>query len=63
MKSYLLVKSNCLEEDRTMFGDYEINITDEGRNYLGTPISTREYIEDYCRSKAAEWMDEIEVLS
>ena len=63
MKSYLLVKSNCLEEARTMFGDYEINITDEGRNYLGATIGTREYTEDYCRSKVAEWMDEIEVLS
>ena len=46
-----------------MFRDHEMNITDEGRNYLGAPIGTREYIKDYCRSKITEWMDENEVLS
>ena len=51
VKSYLLVKSNYLEE---VFRDHHMNITNEERNYLGSPISTSDYIKDSCKSKVAE---------
>ena len=63
MKSYLLVKSNHLEEAKSVFGDHQINITNEGRNYLRSPIGTSDYVEDSCRSKVAEWIGEIKILS
>ena len=63
MKSYLVVKDDCLDEATAIFRDSNINITKEGRNYLGSPIGTSSFIEEFVKAKISGWMDEIEVLS
>ena len=42
-KTHLLVKTSHLEEARAVFKKDGINITDEGRKYLGAPIGSKEY--------------------
>ena len=63
LKSYLVVKDDRLDEATPIFGDSNINITKEGRSYLGSPIGTSSFIEEFIKAKISEWADEIAVLS
>ena len=62
-KTHLLVKTSHLEEARAVFEKDRINITDEGRKYLGAPIDSNEYCEKFCNERVAEWVDEIETMA
>jgi len=46
-----VVKPEHLVQARQVFADISINITSEGRPYLGTAIGTTSYIADYVAKK------------
>lgn len=58
-----MVKDDRLDEATAIFRDSNINITKEGRSYLGSPIGTSRFIEEFIKMKISGWADEIDVLS
>ena len=54
-KTWLIVKKEVESEARNLFQGSQINITTVGRCYLGAPISTEAFIEDFVRSKVESW--------
>ena len=62
-KSWLIVKSDQLSIAREIFKDTGINITAEGRRYLGSVIGTNEFISTYIDEKIDETIKEIQTLS
>ncbi len=58
-KTWLVVKEHCLERAREIFKDTQIQITSEGRPYLGSS----KYIMDFMSEKVDQWIDEIDDLS
>ena len=62
-KTWLVVKGQFLEHARHLFSNTCVNITAEGRPYLGAAIGSRAFIEDYVSSKVASWVTELEFLA
>ena len=62
-KSWLVVKEDKYEEAVRVFADTAINITTEGRKYLGGFVGTLEGSEEYVRELVGEWINQLQVLS
>ena len=63
-KSWLIVKPEYIDEARELFSDRGVNITTQGHErYLGTPIGTRQFIEQVVRKKVETWIEEIKELT
>jgi hypothetical protein len=62
-KTWLIVKEELEDEARSLFSDFDINITTEGRPYLGSPIGTESFIHSYVKSKVDTWLTIINTLS
>ena len=62
-KSWLVVKDQHLEEAERVFGDLGINITTEGRSYLGVPIGSPTFVDTFVRRKVDEWNEMLHTLS
>lgn len=62
-KSWLIVKSECLDQAELLFRNTAVNITTEGRCYLGSPLGDRSFCDNYLRQKVNSWKQEIERLS
>ena len=45
------------------FSDTCVNVTAEGRPYLGAAICSRAFIENHISSKVASWVTELELLA
>ena len=60
-KSWLIVKPHFLNEARELFPD--VNITTEGRPYLGSFIGTETGKTDFVGQKVQDWCNEIELLT
>ena len=60
-KTWLVVKDP--QSSISAFENTGINITTEGRPYLGAAIGTEKYIEEHVKSKVAEWSANITTLS
>ncbi len=50
-KTWLVTKPNHLDRATNIFAGSGVNITPEGRPYLGAAIGSREYIEEYVNTK------------
>ena len=61
-KSWLIVKTSELAESAKVFGD-EVNITLEGRRYLGAVIGSKEFKDQYCQERVNKWLREMESLT
>ena len=48
---------------RRLFSNTQINITSEGRPYLGAALGTQEYVRAYISEKVRKWIDELNTLS
>ena len=48
---------------RSLFSNTQINITSEGRPYLGAALGTQEYVRAYVSEKVRKWIDELNTLS
>ena len=51
VKTHLLVKPEKYEEAKVVFGDTAIQLSCEGKCYLGGAIGTDEYVKRFFRSK------------
>ena len=62
-KTWLLTKTEHLARAKTLFQDTDVNITTQGRPYLGAPQGSTEYIESFVSDKVNCWIEMIESLS
>ena len=62
-KSWLVVKESCYQSAVSSFAGSNVNITCEGRPYLGSPIGSDAYVLRFVEEKVKQWMDELQILS
>ena len=62
-KTWLVTKHQFLHNAENIFADSGVNITSHGRPYLGAPLGSPEFIEEYISSKVGEWTSSITTLS
>jgi len=62
-KTWLITKNNFHSTAVAAFGDTDVQITTEGRPYLGSPIGTTEYIQSFTTEKVQDWLEELELLA
>ena len=62
-KTWLVVKEQFLDHACHLFSDTCVNVTAEGRPYLGAAIGSRAFIENHVSSKVASWVTELELLT
>ena len=62
-KSWLVVKEEKLEEAERIFLGTNVNITTDGRKYLGGFVGKKEGSETYVNELVAEWVKQLEVLA
>ena len=48
---------------RSLFADTPINITSEGRCYLGSPIGSESYTASFIKNKVADWVAQVDRLT
>ena len=62
-KSWLIVKEGNIDAARAHFENTNINITMEGRKYLGAALETKKFCDTFLKNKVENWTKEIERLS
>ncbi len=62
-KTWLVTKQNHLDRANNIFAGSGVNITPEGRPYLGAAIGSRKYIDEYVNTKVRLWSSSINTLS
>lgn len=62
-KSWLIVKSDQLDQARQTFAGTQIKITSEGERHLGAVIGTDENKSQYINKKIDDWTQEINLLA
>ena len=63
VKTWLVTKQDHFSLATDTFGGSGVNVTPDGRPYLGAAIGTHEYVEKYVSSKANEWSSCVNILS
>ena len=61
-KTWLVTKDDYLEEASAIFADSGVNITSNGRSYLGAVIGSQEFAAEYVRSKVSDWSSKVALL-
>ena len=59
----MITKDQYLHNAENIFANSGVNITTHGRPYLGAPLGSPEFIEEYISSKVEEWTASIAILS
>ena len=54
-KTWLVTKKGCHDAETPAFADMGVNITSEGRPYLGAAIGSEGFVENYVKSKVSSW--------
>jgi len=62
-KTWLVTKPEHMAEARAAFTGMNLNIKAKGRPYLGSPLGTQVYCDQFVVEKFNEWTAELEVLS
>ena len=62
-KTHLLVKPEKFDKATDVFGDTGVEISCEGKRYLGGALGTDEYGEKFLAAKVEEWIQEIRTLA
>ncbi|XP_064391050.1 uncharacterized protein LOC135338886 [Halichondria panicea] len=62
-KTWLVTKQNHHDRATNIFAGSGVNVTPEGRPYLGAAIGSREYIAEYVNTKVQLWSSSINTLS
>ena len=55
-KTWLVIKPSFLTKATAVFSNTDVKVTSEGRPHLGAALGTREYTENYVRTKVTECM-------
>ena len=63
IKTWLMVKESKLEEAKTTFEGTGINITLDGKRYLGVALGTRSFVTSYVQDRVSEWVKDMEQMS
>ena len=58
-----LTKDEHLTRAKSLFQDSEVNITTQGRPYLGAPLGSTKFVECFIFDKANHWIEVIDSLS
>ena len=53
--TWLVTRDQFLHNTANIFAGSGVNITSHGRPYLGAPLGSPEFIEEYLRSKVGKW--------
>ena len=61
-KTWLVTKTQHLQAATSAFSGTKVNITAEGRPYLGTAIGTKEYCDQFIEERVTKWCNELERL-
>jgi len=59
----LITKEQFLPKARELFEDTSVNITCQGRPYLGAPLGCDHFRDEFVRGKVAQWEDELSLLA
>jgi len=62
-KTHLLVKPDAVERARLLFKGTGINISTEGKRYLGGGIGGTPFLKQFVGRKVQEWANELKTLS
>ena len=62
-KTWLIVKPEFLEKAKLLFGDSDINITDQGHKYLGSYIGCEGGKAVFVKSQVDEWISNVNALA
>ena len=54
-KTWIIVKEKFMSKATTVFGDTRVNITSDGRPYLGAALGSPDYVEGFVNKKVTEW--------
>ena len=61
--TWLVTKERLTERMRELFADTNVNITSNGRSYLGVPSGTSEVTEQFVKDKVNNWINNQSFLS
>ena len=61
-KTWLVTKDTHIHEAATIFTNSGVNITPNGRPYLGAALGSTEFIEEHLNSKVQAWSSKIAML-
>ena len=62
-KTHLILKEQFLKNAKQQFACTNVNITVQGKRYLGAAIGTRKYTEQYVSDKGRTWTMEVKQLA
>ena len=62
-KTWLVTKEEHLSRAKEVFQSANVNITCEGRPYLGAPLGSNEYIKQFVLAKVDNWTRDLQLLS
>ena len=62
-KTQLLTKEQHLDKAKEIFQGSSVNITTHGRPYLGAPLGTSYYIQQFVKEKVNDWIQDLKLLS
>ena len=62
-KTWLITKEGLAERARELFTDTDVNITSNGRPYLGAPLGTSEFTKQFVQEKVNTWTNDLSLLS
>ena len=58
-KTRLITKDPHLAKATMLFQDTQVNITSQGRPYLGTALGSQEFVDQYVTNKVHQWNEEL----
>ena len=62
-KTWLITKDSCLSNAIATLSDTNVNVINTGRPYLGAPLGTPEYTNNFVSEKVNQWSSELQLLS
>ena len=62
-KTWLVVKPQFLEQARSLFADSLVNVTADGRPYLGAAVGSLSYVKHWVIGRIDSWVAELKTLS
>ena len=63
IKTFLVVKSDRRERAVNVFESTAVQITTEGRRYLGGALGTEKFVQDFIADKVSDWTSEVRRLA
>ena len=58
-KTWLITKQKHLSQAKELFQDTGVNITSQGRPYLGASLGSEEFCDQFVEEKVMEWQEEL----